>query len=398
VIFLSNYPNSQYIAIKSDGTVINYYYHGDFGICSSVLSSPGKWNNAVSNADDAKKDYSVGMDVQDTVYIIYRNKEGSIKVILHNGLVSKTMELLRSKSNPDYNMFPQIIPSSELCHVFYIIENAGKKIICHQTLKSGKPLTPVAIDYIKYDPVYAPYSVANTSGRIFLLYTALTDEQETPGYKIYDKSTSKWSKLIPLTKPGQALYSPFISSCDDRVLITYVKKYEDATYIITRSLSNTDGSPLAEQETLRCTDPDIFPKLLMLPNENIIHWREDRQVKYVSFFNSAKNPSLRTLEFADRNPSLDFNVIANINQKLVQGWLVPGNFSNGLTLGFIQIPEPSGASRTPAPYLHETKSSSSYFALSDEYKVFERMQGKIADLEKKIRQLSDRISALEKNR
>jgi hypothetical protein len=128
VIFLSNYPNSQYIAIKSDGTVINYYYHGDFGICSSVLSSPGKWNNAVSNADDAKKDYSVGMDVQDTVYIIYRNKEGSIKVILHNGLVSKTMELLRSKSNPDYNMFPQIIPSSELCHVFYIIENAGKKI------------------------------------------------------------------------------------------------------------------------------------------------------------------------------------------------------------------------------------------------------------------------------
>ena len=247
---MSNYPNSQYIVMKSEGTVINYYYHNDFGICSSVLSSSGKWNNAVSNAEDAKKDYSISMDTQNVVYIVYRNRGGALKVTLHNGSVSKTMDILQSKNKPDYNMFPQIIPIGDLYHVFYIVENGDKKIICHQTVKSGKPLPPTAVDYIQYDPVYAPYSLAHTSGRIFLLYSSSNEEPQLPGYKIYEKNTGKWGKFIPLCKPGDSIHTPFISSYDNRVLITYVKKYEDATYIISRGVSKEDGSLLPEQETL----------------------------------------------------------------------------------------------------------------------------------------------------
>lgn len=384
---MSNYPNSQYIVMKSDGTTINYYFHGDFGICSSVLSSSGKWNNAVSNAEDAKKDYSIGIDVQNTVYIVYRNQVGSIKVIVQNGKISKTVDILQSKNTPDYNMFPQILPLDDNCHVFYIVENAGKKIICHQSVKAGKPLPPTAVDYINYNPQYAPYSIAHANGQIFLLYAVPSESGELPGYKTFEPSAGKWGKFVPLSKPSGTIYSPVISSYDNRILILYVKKYEDATYIVRRSVSETDASLLPEQETVRCIDSEIYPQVLMSQEEDIIYWREDRQIKYVALSGTIKNPVVKTLEFADRSNILHFNVVANTNQKTLRAWLLPGNFSNGLTLGFIKMP---GAPRS------EPKSGLSFSTLSTEYKAFELMQSKIADLEKKIRLLGDRVSALEK--
>ena len=137
----------------------------------------------------------------------------------------------------------------------------------------------------------------------------------------------------------------------------------------------------------------------MTQKEDIIHWQEGRQVKYVSFFDNAKNPALKTLEFNDRSHLLHFNVVANMDQKIIQAWLLPGNFSNGLTIGFLKTPgyaESSGAVASPQTSL--PKSSGSFLALSDEYKAFELLQGKIADMEKKIRNLNDRISLLEKDR
>jgi len=208
VIYLTNYPNFQYIIIKSNGNIVNYYFHSDFGICSSLLSASGKWNNAVSNAEDAKKDYSINLDIDNTIYVIYRNKNGAIKLIIQNGSQTKSINVLQSKTNPDYNMYPKVIPINDSLHTFFIVDNSGKKIICHQNIKDGKPQQPVAVDYINYNDQYIPYTVVSCKSKILLLYTTSSEGKDTAGVRVFEQSTEKWGKFVPLTKPADIIYSP----------------------------------------------------------------------------------------------------------------------------------------------------------------------------------------------
>ncbi len=383
---MTNYPNFQYIIIKSNGNIVNYYFHSDFGICSSLLSASGKWNNAVSNAEDAKKDYSINLDIDNTIYVIYRNKNGAIKLIIQNGSQTKSINVLQSKTNPDYNMYPKVIPINDSLHTFFIVDNSGKKIICHQNIKDGKPQQPVAVDYINYNDQYIPYTVVSCKSKILLLYTTSSEGKDTAGVRVFEQSTEKWGKFVPLTKPADIIYSPVMSCYKNKIVLAYVKKYEDATYIVKRNFSDISLTLSTEQETVKCPNPDILPQIYLSEDTEIIYWRDDRQVQYIVDSGNSENITVKYLDFNERNSILHFNVVANIDNQIIQANLLPGNFSNGLTLSFIKTP----ASVTNTAYSSEKTTH------SGEFKALEAIYDKIIGLEKSIRLINEKISSLEK--
>lgn len=221
----------QYILKLATGKIINIFYKEGSGIYISSLSKKNYWLEAIPLARDTSPYFSVDLDAQDNVYILFQDKHGNILRGRYNSENVSIKPVLNSKNPTSYNKHLHVICSGDKIYYFYTLEYSGNKLLSYQVQNgSGNLSTPKVIDYVSESVI--PYRVVQDFKKdIYIFYKSNDTKAPAIGYKKYNPESDSWSDFEnAVSVPSESSIIDVIMDSENNIYISWQKgnpqKYE----------------------------------------------------------------------------------------------------------------------------------------------------------------------------
>ena len=218
-----------------------FYVNDNRDLMYSIMYDEDKWTKE-NKIDSEVLDFTVNVDIDNKIYIIYSVKVGNLKYCIweENKWFGKT---IYSFENEGYEMTElNVITIGKLMHIFFIEKNNMRQVQCsliHLCLNEGENSVNI-IDSIPFlKEVFCHYQIENLDdGSLYLIF--INEEKNEVAINFTEYKNNKWS--IPRRLYG--IKGSRINICTllhlDKINIMNLSK-EGSLYFLEHVLIEADG-------------------------------------------------------------------------------------------------------------------------------------------------------------
>jgi hypothetical protein len=386
-----NIDQKDYIVKLSSGKTINFFYQSGVGIYSRILTNEGAWTEPQALIKDAMPSFSLCINSNDTVYILFQNTRGDILYSTYAGdKISQSNTLIGRNGLESSSSQLFVTPVKGMVLFIYTVEQINERILAYQVLKENSELTrPAAADYITGKKPY--FSGAyDRNGDLYLFYRNRNRYKNTTGYRRFNAEKVQWETFESLIG-YEGDYGLISAEFDrhDNIHLLWQKKYPQKHELV-YSLKHLGADVWDEKVLCTASEPFINSSIFAASDTVICYWVNKSGIFYlISKNNGITWKGIEKYSHDNVDAYCCINFYSNYRTD-VQTYAtdMPGKYVNGYELAFLSSVELSSYKKPEAAV--NTPAVSDLFSRESASTVDELLK-RVNMLEMRLRALEDEV-------
>lgn len=219
-----------YIIKRKNGSTWKIFYLKDIGICYEVFENEA-WSDKKVISKDARNNFRIILDEDDTIYIIYEDNTGDILLTSFKEDISNETVFLHRKAESQYPLQFNVLMINKDINMFYNIPNRTgyNEALVHQIAHNGTEWSsPKLVDVVKPQGVNPLAVLKDDNNNIYLFYNN-QNESLNLGYKRYDTLNNSWGNFT-IIDTSSSSYLDYSFIVEKEVVYTLFIKKDAFTY------------------------------------------------------------------------------------------------------------------------------------------------------------------------